>query len=186
VRIRSRSAKAMRSALIWARRLSSSMIRPGQTRLISSSLPTTAPLASISAMSTSKARPPSSIGRPSAKTSRRFGKILKRPNSTLAGASDTGSTMDNCSADFHAISRFFACRCGAAVPDLRPVLAFSVPRKPDPTARRLLYHAYGRRRGTGGTRQCRPSPRLPEPLPPSRQPLVPRRCRQCRLLHLRL
>src|SRR6516225_314909 len=98
----------MRSALIWARRLPSSMIRPGQARLISSSLPTTAPFASISAIRTSKARPPSSIGRPSAKTSRRCGKILKRPISTLAGASDTESTRRDCSANFPAISQLFA------------------------------------------------------------------------------
>ena len=49
-----------------------------RTRLKSSSLPTTAPDASISAISTSQARPPSLIGRPSAK-------IPNRPNSTIAG-----------------------------------------------------------------------------------------------------
>src|SRR6516164_4822805 len=43
VRIRPWSEKALRSALIWACRLLSSTIRPGQTRLISSSLLATAP-----------------------------------------------------------------------------------------------------------------------------------------------
>jgi phasin family protein len=45
-------------------------------------------LASISAMSTSKARPPSTIGRLLARTSRRRGKILKWPNSTLAKSTE--------------------------------------------------------------------------------------------------
>src|SRR5215469_1871221 len=66
-------------------------IRPGRACPISSYLPPTVLLASISAMSTSKTRPPRSNGYPSARTSRRGGKILKRPNSTLAGASDTRS-----------------------------------------------------------------------------------------------
>jgi hypothetical protein len=53
------------------------MIRPGHTRAISASLLTTAPRASISAISTSKARPPSLIGQPSASTSRRSGNTRK-------------------------------------------------------------------------------------------------------------
>jgi hypothetical protein len=44
--MRSWSGNALRSALIWACRLLSSTIRPGQTRLISSTLLTTAPFAS--------------------------------------------------------------------------------------------------------------------------------------------
>jgi hypothetical protein len=43
----------------------------GPQRAISASLATTAPRASIIAISTSKARPPSLIGRPSASSSRR-------------------------------------------------------------------------------------------------------------------
>jgi len=39
------------------------------------------------------------------------------PNSTLAGASDMGSTAANFKSDFHTLSRFFACRCRTAVPD---------------------------------------------------------------------
>jgi hypothetical protein len=114
VRMRSRSEKALRSAFIWACRLLSSTIRPGQTRLISSSLLTTAPLASISTTSTSKARPPSSIGRPSARTSRRCSRILKRPNSKLAGASDTGSIVGDCSRPFQTNSDLFSLRCRVA------------------------------------------------------------------------
>src|SRR5215470_7125313 len=100
--MRSWSAKALRSSLICACKLFSSTIRSGQTRLISSSLLTRAPLASISTTSTSNARPPSSMGRPSARTSRRCGKILKRPNSKLAGASDTGSIDGDCTRRFPA------------------------------------------------------------------------------------
>ena len=40
--------------------------------------------------------------------------------------------------------------------------AVSVPRKPSPTAARLLYHLYGRRSGSGGARQRRASACLPE------------------------
>jgi hypothetical protein len=47
--------------------------------------------------------------RPAVGTSRRRGKVLKRPNSTLADAPDTGSTGSDFSADFHGISYFFAC-----------------------------------------------------------------------------
>jgi hypothetical protein len=95
VRIRSRSAaNALRSAEIWACRLFSSTIRSGQTRFISVFLSTTAPDASISAINTSNARPPSSNGWPSARTSRRRGKTLKRPNSIAAGVS-AGSIIGN-------------------------------------------------------------------------------------------
>ena len=44
-------------------------------------------------------------------------RILKRPNSTLAGASDMGSTAANFKSDFHTLSQFFACRCRTAVPN---------------------------------------------------------------------
>ena len=54
------------------------------------SLLTTAPRASISATSTSKARPPSLTGRPSASTSRRLGNTWKRPNATLADGLELG------------------------------------------------------------------------------------------------
>ena len=60
----------------------SSTTCPGHTRATSASLPRTAPRASISANSTSKARPPSLIGRLSASSSRRCGITRKRPNST--------------------------------------------------------------------------------------------------------
>src|SRR5215469_3346772 len=108
--MRSWSAKALRSSLICACKLFSSTIRSGQTRLISSSLLTRAPLASISTTSTSNARPPSSMGRPSARTSRRCGKILKRPNSKLAGASDTGSIDGDCTRRFPANSDLFSTK----------------------------------------------------------------------------
>ena len=42
--------------------------------------------------------------------------LIRKPlNSTLAGASDMGSTEDDCSADFHTISHLLA-ECRAAVP----------------------------------------------------------------------
>src|SRR6516162_11241427 len=127
------------------------MIRPGQTRLISSSLLTTAPLASISVKSTSKARPPSSIGRPSARTSRRCGKIRKRPNSTPAGASDTGSTKINYSAYFHAFSHFFVRRRGAA-------LRWSDRRREQPDQPSHLYGAGNLRVGAGADFRSAPPP----------------------------
>jgi len=46
--------------------------------------------------------------------------------------------------------------------------------KPDP-GRGLPHHLYGRRPGAGGARQRGRSTRLPEYLPPSRQPAMPRR-----------
>ena len=58
--------------------VTSSTIVHCQTQLKSSSLPTTVRDASISALSTSKVKPQSLIGQPSAK-------IPKRPNSTIAG-----------------------------------------------------------------------------------------------------
>jgi hypothetical protein len=89
VRISARSApKALRSAAISAASRLSSTILPGQTRSSSSSLLTTEPEPSISAISTSKARPPSLIGRPAARNSRRSGKMLKWPNWMIAGGSD--------------------------------------------------------------------------------------------------
>ena len=72
VLMRSRSApKTLRSAEIWAWRLFSSTTRSGHTRRISRSLSTMEPRASISAISVSKARPPSSTARPSTSSSRR-------------------------------------------------------------------------------------------------------------------
>jgi hypothetical protein len=76
---------ALRNATIWAARLLSSTVRFGQTRAFSASLLTTAPGTSISAISTSKARPPSLIGLPSAIRSRRSGNTRKRPNTKPAG-----------------------------------------------------------------------------------------------------
>src|SRR6266851_5195370 len=81
----------LRQVRRWTCRLFSSTTWFGQTRSISASLLTTAPDASISAISTSKARPPRWIGRLSARSSRRCGKTLKRPNSIAAGVSDRGS-----------------------------------------------------------------------------------------------
>jgi hypothetical protein len=47
--------------------------------------------ASISAIRTSNPRPPSSVGRPAASTSRRCGRTRKRPNSIAVGVDGTGS-----------------------------------------------------------------------------------------------
>ena len=77
---------------IWACRLFSSTIRPGQTRSIRRSLLATVPPASISVSSRSKARAPSLIGRPSANSSRSCGTTRKRPNVMLAPGS-VGSSI---------------------------------------------------------------------------------------------
>jgi hypothetical protein len=69
--------------------------RPGHTRAISASLVTRAPRASINTITKSNARPPSLIGRPSARTSRRYGITRNRPNATLAGCSEMQSNQGN-------------------------------------------------------------------------------------------
>src|SRR2546426_5353642 len=95
--MRPRSApSARRSVEIWASRLFSSTTRSGQPRRISSSLLSTAPRPSIRVRSVSNARPPSSIGRPSARNSRRRRSSLKRPNSIVARRSDPPSIDGDC------------------------------------------------------------------------------------------
>ena len=84
----------------------SSTIRPCQTRLKSSSLLTTARDASISAISTSNAR--AERYRPSASNWRRCGKMLKRPNSMIAGGLDRRTIAGNCRPCFRRKSQTFA------------------------------------------------------------------------------
>src|SRR5205814_2227318 len=50
------------------------------------------------AISVSKARPPSSTGRPSARSSRRWRTTLNRPNSMITGSSGGSPTVSDCSA----------------------------------------------------------------------------------------
>jgi hypothetical protein len=68
--------------------------KPGLRWAIIASLPTTAPRASISALSTSKARPPSLIGSPSASSSRRAPTDQRSPPKYLA-ILDPGAKPDN-------------------------------------------------------------------------------------------
>src|SRR5215471_4509842 len=126
--------KALRKAFIWACRLLSSTIRPGQTRLISSSLVTTAPLASISAIRTSKARPPSGSGRPPMRSSRCRGEILNRPNSKPSEASEAGFMVSDCSRPFQANSDLFLRRRRIARPRTRSTRRGRIVNRRHPTA----------------------------------------------------
>src|SRR5882724_11720224 len=75
------------------------------------SLSSTVPRASMRAISVSNARPPSSIGRPSASSSRRWRTTLNRPNSIVAGTSGSPGMLSDCSA---ALQRFSDFRMNAS------------------------------------------------------------------------
>src|SRR5262252_790309 len=91
--MRSRSApKTFRNSEICPWRLFSSTTRSGHTRLNSSSLVSTAPSASMRARRVSNARPPTSVARPSTRSSRRWRTTVNRPNSMVCRRSTPPAT----------------------------------------------------------------------------------------------
>ena len=131
---------------------------------------TTAPRTSISAISTSNARPPSSTGRLSASSARRCDRTRKRPNSTAVGASSAGDMVIDRQSDLRGFQGFSGVSASDGMLDAW--------RKPPPIATKSSTPRDQEQHGRSGPPPIRqrPSKRSRSALPQTISPCTSRTC----------